>query len=249
VRIWIPLTLAAAALSSPSVATADVITLSPRKDATIYSDASDRANALGAGLFIGMNSNGFIRRTLIAFDLAGAIPAGSTINSVTLTLRATRVHGSAASADLHRLQGDWGEVFAFAADPGGNGTQAGDGDVTWTDRFFNQSQPWTNQGGDFNAAITSTTSVGSSGVNYTWPSTPQFVADAQSMLDTPGANFGWILIGNETVSGSAKRLASREYSDPTVRPKLTVTYTVPTPSALSLLAPAGVLAARRRRER
>jgi hypothetical protein len=248
-RTRIPL-CAAALACIPALAAADVVTIAPSKDATMYNDSPDRANALGPGLYLGRNSNGFLRRALISFDIAAAVPAGSTITGVTMTLRSTRAHGSAVNVEMHRLLGDWGEAFAFVPDPGGNGTTAGPGDVTWTERFFDQSMPWATPGGDFLAATTSSVTVGSSGSNYTWPSTTGFVGDVQSMLDNPAANFGWILTGNETASGTAKRFASREYGTVSSRPILTVTYTVPAPGGAGILAGAGLLAgARRRRPR
>jgi hypothetical protein len=239
----------AAAVLVPSVAGASVVTVSPLKDATMYSDAGDRANALGAGLFVGNTTAPFARRALISYDIAAAVPAGSTITAVSMNLRTTRAHGAATRVDMHRLLGDWGEVFAFAPDPGGAGTTAGTGDVTWTERFFGQNQSWNTPGGDFVSTVSSTQTVSTSGVTYTWASTPQLVADAQSMLDAPAANFGWILIADESVTGNAKRLASREYSTVSSRPTLTITYTVPAPGSAALLAAGGILAVRRRRSR
>src|SRR3954469_4349976 len=65
------------------------VTVRPSKDNTIYGNA-DLSNGAGKFLFAGSNgANGGGRalRSLLAFDLAGQIPAGATINSVTLTLR------------------------------------------------------------------------------------------------------------------------------------------------------------------
>ncbi len=42
------------------------------------------------------------------------------------------------------------------------------------------------------------------------------------MLDTPNANFGWIVFGNETFTQTSKRFSSRESSNP---PVLTIEYT------------------------
>ena len=68
---------AAAVACVPALARADVVTIAPRKDATIYNDSPDRANALGPGLYLGRNSNGYIRRALIAFD---EFPLNSLLN-------------------------------------------------------------------------------------------------------------------------------------------------------------------------
>ena len=56
------------------------------------------------------------------------------------------------------------------------------------------------------------------GVNlYTWGSTPGMVADVQGWLDQPGANFGWILIGDETGPQTVKNFASREHPELALR--------------------------------
>ena len=62
---------------------------------------------------------------------------------------------------------------------------------------------------------------------YTFSSTPQLVADVQDFIDNPANNFGWIIIGDENFSGTAKRFDSREISDPTLRPMLTVEFSPP----------------------
>jgi homospermidine synthase len=46
----------------------------------------------------------------------------------------------------------------------------------------------------------------------------------QSWLDSPQANFGWILIGNESVATTAKRFDTRENIDTSFRPTLSVQY-------------------------
>src|SRR6267378_4390410 len=50
-------------------------------------------------------------RSLLRFDLSGSVPAGSTINSVTLTLSVTATPGGGPSSvfDLRRVQASWGE--------------------------------------------------------------------------------------------------------------------------------------------
>jgi hypothetical protein len=54
-------------------------------------------------------------------------------------------------------------------------------------------------------------------------------ADVQSWLDN-GANYGWLLKGNENDFPTAKRFDSHENPEPDYRPVLTVGYTEePTP--------------------
>src|SRR5262249_11447282 len=62
---------------------------------------------------------------------------------------------------------------------------------------------------------------------YTWGSSSQMVADVQDWLDAPSANFGWIVIGEESTPTTAKRFDSRENPTPANRPKLTIVFSPP----------------------
>src|SRR5262249_44720578 len=63
-------------------------------------------------------------------------------------------------------------------------------------------------------------------------------------LDTPGSNFGWLVLGDETTAGSAKKFDSRESTTAANRPALTIDYTsLATASTLALSGfPAAVTA-------
>ena len=56
------------------------------------------------------------------------------------------------------------------------------------------------------------------------------VADVQSWLDNPATNFGWLVLGDESTSATAKRFDTRES---TSSPVLTIEYTEPTTITLS----------------
>jgi hypothetical protein len=58
---------------------------------------------------------------------------------------------------------------------------------------------------------------------YSW-SGPGLVADVQSWLDNPQDNFGWVLIGNESVAQTAKRFDTHENTETSFRPELSVRY-------------------------
>lgn len=60
--------------------------------------------------------------------------------------------------------------------------------------------------------------------SYTWGSTAQMISDVQSWLDQPSSNFGWVIVGNETASRTAKRFDTRENTLPGSRPLLIVTF-------------------------
>jgi len=52
-------------------------------------------------------------------------------------------------------------------------------------------------------------------------------ADVQGWLDNPASDFGWILVGNEVDTRSAKRFDSLQHDTEVLRPLLTIDYTAP----------------------
>jgi hypothetical protein len=126
--------------------------------------------------------------------------------------------------------------------------QAERGDATWTTRFYEVGPAWTNVGGDFAAAASAVTNVGSAFRSYTW-SGAGLVADVQRWANNPDENFGWLLKAeSEARTGEAKRFVSREGTPEARRPRLLIEYTVvPTPASAGVLVMAGLMAGRRRR--
>lgn len=201
------------------------VKITASKDNTLYENASGSfSNGSGAYFFAGQNNHGEARRGVLAFDLAGTVPAGAQIQSATLTLNMSKTISDAHTVALHRLLADWGEGMSNATGEEGGGAAAASGDATWIHTFFN-TQRWTNAGGDFAGSASATQSVAGLG-QYTWASTPEMVADVQSWLDAPAGNFGWLLMGNEQANASAKRFDARENPVIANRPVLTVIYTV-----------------------
>ncbi len=227
---------------------ADVVALNPVADNTLYeSPTGALSNGAGGAMFVGRNSaaSNSIRRALLRFDIAGNIPAGAIITGVELTLVEAGSNAGNQTVRLHRALESWGEGASVSGvQGGGGGTAAAAGDATWLHRFFNTTT-WSTPGGVFDAAISSSTVVGAAGT-YTWLSSPQFVTDVQSFLDSPSDNFGWMIMGNEAAASTAKRFVTRE--DPTLalRPVLRITY-IPTPGAAALLTTLTLVAVRRRR--
>ena len=84
-------TLGLLTLAAP--ARADTVELAASSDTTLYEENTDFGNGAGDYLFIGRNGGGSLRRTLIAFDVAGSLPPGATINTVALTLHISRGRG------------------------------------------------------------------------------------------------------------------------------------------------------------
>ena len=214
------------------------ITIGASKDNSIFQNLAANSAGGAAGIFTGTTGTGSPRRGLIAFDVAGSVPAGATITSAQLTLNlALSGGGSKQTVGLHRLFADWGEGTAGSdlatVHFSGGGFAAGPGDATWNQRFFG-SAAWSNPGaiGDFNPSASASAAIESAGVNptpYDWLSTPELMSDVQSWLDNPATSFGWILINaNETPPSSARAFFSRSATvnaggdplDPSARPAL-----------------------------
>src|SRR5436190_10414719 len=223
---------AAIGYSCTALASANIISITPSKDNTRYEyDAAegDHSNGAGFHFFAGENGMGELRRGVLAFDVAGSIPAGSMITAVSLTMNMSMTPvSSLRTVELHKLLADWGEGTSHAPMGEGDGAPATPNDATWRHRFFDTIF-WTTQGGDFSATVSASQSVGGVG-QYTWTSA-QMVADVQLWLDSPTSNFGWLVLGDETASATAKRFDTRERARP---PVLTIQFTpgprvLPTP--------------------
>ena len=233
------LTWEAACVAFAAVATwasdssAVTVTIPASKDNTLYDTTGPLALSNGAGdhLFVGVNATGDKRRALIAFDVAGTIPAGAIITEVTLRLHVSKTRAASKPIRLNRVTADWGEGTTNANDQEGSGGIATTGDATWQHRFHSAT-PWTTPGGDFVATVSGTANV--AGVaNHTWTSTELMVSDVQTWLDSPATNFGWILRGDENTDTTTKRFDSRTHPTASFRPVLTVTYTALTPTLRS----------------
>jgi hypothetical protein len=210
------------------LASANIINITPSKDNTLYEydpAEGDHSNGAGFHLFAGENGMGELRRGVVAFDVAGTIPAGSTITAVSLTMNMSMTPAGAETVELHKLLADWGEGTSHAGMGEGDGAPATPNDATWRHRFFD-TLFWTAQGGDFSVTVSASQSVGGTG-QYTW-SSAQMVVDVQSWVNDPASDFGWLLLGNETTIATTKRFDTRESASP---PVLTITFT-PSPRAV-----------------
>ncbi len=204
------------------------VTIDASKDNTLYEDAGGAtSNGAGEYLFVGrthltVNS---IRRGLVAFNLAGHIPAGATVTSVTLSLNMSRSNAGDRVVNIHRVTADWGEGTSNAAANEGTGAPATTNDATWLHRFFSGSV-WTTVGGTYAPTPSATTTVGGI-ARYTWGSSTGLVSDVQQWVNSPATNFGWILIGDESVGTTAKRFDTKENLTAANRPSLAVAFTAP----------------------
>jgi hypothetical protein len=223
-----------------SLASAASIDINPIKDNTLYEYVpadGDSSNALGNHFFAGETAMSEIRRGVLAFDIAGNIPAGSTITGVSLSMNMSRTPSDTnRTVELHLLLADWGEGTSHAPLEEGDGAPATTNDATWRHRFFDTIF-WTTQGGDFSGTVSASQSVGAIG-EYVWSSAPM-VADVQSWLDNSANNFGWLVLGDESAIATAKRFDTRESTSP---PVLSIEYTLastptPTPTPTPTVTP------------
>jgi len=231
-----------AALTAPPLGAALQV-FTPSLDTSIYSDATGNANGAGSVLVTGGTGNNVagsnVRRALLYFDLNSIAP-GSIVSSASLQLSVTQAAGGTTGTtpvSLFSLTQSWGEGASVATNAG-QGTAAATGDATWTVRFFGAvpSQPWLTSGGSFAPGALATASVGGAGTTATWNSA-LLTGAVQSWVDAPSSNFGWILVGNEAISLTARQFGSRENPAAALRPILTLDVTpVPEPGSFALLS-------------
>ena len=221
-----------AMLAQPLVA--QTVELVATQDVTLYeTETTDGDLANGAGAFLysgttGQQANG-IRRLLLSFDLS-SIPEESAISAAELSLTVSKSAGfNETNYNLHRVLSDWGEGPTDASTLGeGQGIEALDGEATWHDTF-SPGQPWNTPGGDFVSGVSASTAI-SFEDRYTW-SGNGLLDDVQMWLEQPEQNFGWILIGDESVPRTARQFNSRTNAVIDARPTLTVTFSGPVTQA------------------
>ena len=212
------------AVRHPSAPLPQTVALTPSKDNTLYQTSTGSlSNGAGIHLFAGATNQLLLRRAVLAFDVASQIPPGSRVTRAELALTVTRTVSGPQTTELHRVTADWGEGTSNAGSSrDGDGASSSTGDATWIHRFF-PDRRWSTAGGDFDAAADATASADSGTV--TWSSSATLVARVQGWIDNPATNFGWIIVGNETNTATAKEFGSREIVPNLLRPSLTVEFT------------------------
>ena len=99
---------------------AELVSIVAGRDNTIFSESGKSAGAAST-LFSGQNNSGSPRRALLWFNVAGSIPAGSTVHSAALILhlsRAAQTETMAREFAGHRLLSDWGGGTSGRGGPG-----------------------------------------------------------------------------------------------------------------------------------
>ena len=173
-----------------------------------------------------MTFRSFIRRALVEFDIAGNIPAGSTIDSVTLTLNANLTpdtlnrnmslftrspglgRGNAGLRAERRRRGPRSQPrrrdLARRQVPAGALDQRR-GRLRFVERHGIRAADRLR------------------GVGQRGPA-PGLLVDVQSWFVTPAGNEGWLIQGDETQDTTTRRFYSREGAVP---PVLVVDFTPP----------------------
>jgi len=213
---------AIAAACLVNAANATTLVLEAARDTAIFADSVDYASGAGQ-LFVGNTAGSQPRRALLWFDLS-QVPAGMRVVEASLRILVNR-HAPAAPVSiiaLHRLNAAWGEGGSNPGSGNGGGDQARAGEATWRSRFHGDpATTWSRPGGDYVEAPSATLSFSGTGL-FTWTG-PGLVADVNAWRTSPASNHGWIVIGDELESYTARRFDSRETGDAFSRPQLQLT--------------------------
>ena len=204
------------------------LTVLPVADTSIFFRVQSPFELLSNGrgsIFTGRTAltHDIVQRGLIRFDVS-AIPCGSIITGVELRVTLLRAGGGGGRSSpvlLHRLTESWGE--GNSSTYGGNGAPSVAPDANWTERFH-PGVLWTTPGGEFESLPSASAAIGEER-SVVWLSTPELIADVDRWVRDGAGNHGWLLLGDESVSASARKLASREYPDIADRPTLWISYT------------------------
>jgi hypothetical protein len=213
----------ASALTAP-LSFGQTATIQAQQDSTLYEDATGMtANGSAPLGFTGGNSSALKRRYLIQFDVASAIPAGSTITSARLELTVEKYPNFATDSNYgaHLVPVAWGEGPSIGT---GMGTPAQPGDATWLHTFY-PGTLWSNTGGDFTAVASGSSPMNALGLHSI--SSAGLAADVQGFLDNPTSNFGWAIKSDTESSRTTRGFKSREVGAGNGSPVLVVDYTTP----------------------
>ena len=193
------------------------------------------------------------------------IPSNATINSVTMTLYLGQVAGAGGGSGgiypsrtlrLYDVLQNWTEGtngLATSTTIGGQGQGYAKttGDTTWDYASYNSSDPTT---GKWNAAGTNLhggnvasvesadstfTSFKTLNAPFTW-SSAGMASDVQGWVSGGTPNNGWMLQSDLETSptsflGFWSKDGAAANSNPAIAPALTITYSVPEPTGLSLI--------------
>ncbi|MDR1281423.1 MAG: DNRLRE domain-containing protein [Opitutaceae bacterium] len=233
------LALFAGSLLSVSLSHAASLPITSSADLFIRGDQPNSTNQ-GATLIVGELATGYKLRSLLSFDLS-ALPAGATINSVQLVLHLAENDATAVDTSLtltlHAVTQTWAEAS-----------------VTWNNA--SAGTPWTTAGGTFDSTVLSSQTVptkGSTGVDYTWDNTAEFLGIVRSAYASGTAVSFFLKDSDESTNQRelVRFVSNNGAAGP--KPQLIIDYTVssvPEPSTcVVILAVAGLAVATVARKR
>jgi len=218
---WLALT---AALAPGSSLAGQMLDIPAQHDNTLFQSVTGDVSDGAGPVFFAGTSGTSVRRALLRFDVAGALPAGAVITDASvIILLAFSPSGSGPIMGLYRVLHDWGEGSSSTASIAG--APATTGDASWLYTFY-PGASWSTPGGDFVATTSSAHGVAGFGGFHAWEG-GTLAADVQSWLDDPAHNYGWLMKGDEINANTARTFASREDANAINRPRLRVVYDAP----------------------
>lgn len=203
-----------------------MVSLNASADATLNESFPNNNMGIHSSVLAGTTNASQKRRGLLKFDIAGSVPVGAIIDSVSLSLAIVGGNVSNGSDfDLFASLKDWNE----GTGSGNNGVSADTSEVTWTSNMHMMST-WAAPGGqagtDYDNIASATATIAGLG-SYSWKG---MEADVQAWLNNPASNFGWFLISQaEGTAGTARRFSSKE-GPAASQPVLEVYYSIPSTS-------------------
>lgn len=215
-----------AVLLAGSPAEAATILVPADRDTTLIEDPNGAlANGAGPVFFVGRTnqSAGSVRRGLVKFDLASAVPPRAIVESVALRLTALPGNPGTSTIRLYRVLAAWGEGTSFSS--GGRGAPSTPGDATWIHTFYDTTF-WEYSGGQFVGAASASFEFDGPG-EYLVRGDAKLLADVRLWAANPRRNHGWILIGDETRPQTAQAFGTREAAFVGDVPVLEITFRLP----------------------
>lgn len=155
---------------------------------------------------------------ILKFNVS-SIPSNATVTSATVELTLVECRNGTANKTIgvNKVNRTWGEGTKTGID----GATATSGECSWT--YSASTTQWTTAGGDFDATVADSKTVGSTtGTVYSWNITSM----VQGWVANSSTNYGMIFVETtpKSTSNGTKCFASKEYATVSSRPKLTVTY-------------------------
>ncbi len=195
--------------AGPVAVSAACTTLQPAEatsmDAWINQDKPDE-NKNDSELVL-LTESSKLTRSLVRFDLSGAVPTNAKVTSATLSLWVKEVKDANATVNAHQVIDYWTENA-----------------VTWRYQDKVSTEEWTNRGADYNATVLDSEYFRSGDKDY-W-ATFNVSTAAQAWAANPAANYGVIL--ESPVNASKPQIKFKSSNDGTAsqRPKLEVCWDV-----------------------